>query len=262
MPTWKLIVEYDGTDYSGWQIQPNGPTIQEALETALSKLHSGDRIRATAAGRTDAGVHALRQTVSFETERVLPANSYERGLNTFLPNAIAVRGAEPAPDGFDARRWARGKRYEYRILRSRFRSPLRDRFTWQVHQRLDVDAIREAARRLEGRQDFGSFRASNCQAKTTVREMRAVGVREDGEELVLSFEATAFLKSMVRSLTGTLVEVGMGKRAAVSLEDLLANPDRASAGPTAPPAGLCLVDVFYDLTAGPPKKDVATDADD
>jgi tRNA pseudouridine38-40 synthase len=261
VPTWKLIVEYDGTDFCGWQRQPNGPTVQETLEKALEQLHSGDPIRATAAGRTDAGVHARGQAVSVTTPRVLVQNSYERGVNTFLPPTIAVRHVAPVPDGFDARRWARGKRYAYRILRSRFRSPLRDRFTWQVHSPLNLQAMREAATVLVGRHDFSSFRASNCEAQTTIREMRRVQLHEEGEELVLTFEATAFLKNMVRSLTGTLVEVGMGRRPPDSMAALLRASDRTAAGPTAPPQGLSLEEVFYD-PAGPPQREVLTDADD
>lgn len=262
MPTWKLTVEYEGTDFCGWQRQPNGPTIQEALEAALSQLHSGDAIRATAAGRTDAGVHASGQVASFTTARSLIANAYERGVNTYLPRAIAVRRVEQVPDAFDARRWARGKRYEYRMLRSRFRSPLRERYTWMVHQPLDLEAMRAAAGMLVGRHDFGSFRASNCEAKTTVRELRRAEIVESGEELILIFEATAFLKQMVRSLAGTLWEIGVGKRAPASIERLLRVSDRTAAGPTAPAQGLCLTEVFYDLEAGPPGRDSPTDADE
>jgi tRNA pseudouridine38-40 synthase len=262
LPTWKLIVEYDGTDFCGWQRQPNGPSVQEALEGALSKLHSGEVIRTMVAGRTDAGVHARGQVVSFSTPRELVANAYERGVNTFLPNTVAVRGVERVPDEFDARRWSRGKRYEYRLFRSRFRSPLKDRFAWQVYQSLSLGPMQDAARRLLGRHDFGSFRASNCGAKTTIREMRTVTLHEEGEDLVLSFEATAFLKQMVRNLVGTLVQVGKGRRPPESIDALLATPDRTLAGPTAPPQGLCLREVFYDLAAGPPLRELQTDADE
>jgi tRNA pseudouridine38-40 synthase len=236
--------------------------VQQALEDALSRLHSGDSIAATAAGRTDAGVHARGQVVSFRTTRELNRNAYERGLNTYLPFSVAVRGVEPAPEGFDARRWARGKRYAYRMLRSRFRSPLRDRFTWLVHRKLHVAAMQEAAQLLIGRHDFAAFRAANCEARTTVREMRRVEIVEDGEELVLTFEATAFLKQMVRSLTGTLWEVGAGKRAPASIAGLLTNANRSEAGPTAPAQGLCLEEVFYDLAAGPPRRQGTSDADE
>ncbi len=262
MPTWKLTIEYDGTDFCGWQRQPNGPTVQAALEDALSRLHAGETVAATAAGRTDAGVHARGQVVSCKTSRVMPANAYERGVNTYLPSSVAVRRVEHAPEGFDARRWARGKRYVYRILRSRFRSPLRDRYTWQVHQKLNVEAMREAAQLLLGNHDFASFRAANCEAPTTVREMTRVEIVEEGEELVLTYEATAFLKQMVRSLTGTLWEVGTGKRDPASIGQLLRVPDRGQAGPTAPPQGLCLEEVFYDLEAGPPRRRKTTDADE
>lgn len=262
MPIWKLTIEYDGTDFCGWQRQPNGPTVQQAVEEALSRLHSGEIIAATAAGRTDAGVHARGQVVSCMTSRELNISSYERGLNTYLPSSVAVRRVEPAPEGFDARRWARGKRYAYRLLRSRFRSPLRDRFTWLAYQKLDVAAMREAAQLLIGRHDFAAFRAANCEARTTVREMRRVEITEEGEELVLTFEATAFLKQMVRSLTGTLWEVGIGRRDPASIGRLLKSPNRQEAGPTAPPQGLCLEEVFYDFAAGPPRRRETSDADE
>lgn len=262
MPTWKLIVEYDGTDFCGWQRQINGPSVQEAVELALTKLHDGEVIKTMVAGRTDAGVHARGQVVSFTTQKELSPNSYERGVNTYLPFSIAIRGVERVPDTFDARRWSRGKRYEYTIVRSRFRSPLKDRFAWQVYQPLDVAAMREAAALLVGRHDFGSFRAANCAAKTTIREMRSIDFREEGEDLIISFDATAFLKQMVRNLVGTLVEVGRGRRPSSSILTLLKTADRTAAGPTAPPQGLCLHEVFYDLAAGPPLRELQTDVDE
>jgi tRNA pseudouridine38-40 synthase len=262
VPTWKLTVEYDGLEFCGWQIQPNGPTVQAALEEALQKLHSGDFIRATAAGRTDAGVHARGQVVSFSTARELVPNAYERGLNTLLPRSCAVRGVEHVSDDFDARRWSHGKRYVYRVLRSRFRSPLRERYTWMVHQKLDVEAIRQAASLLTGKLDFASFQGANCDAKTTIRHVKRLEVLEEEEELVFRVEGTAFLKHMVRNVVGTLVEVGIGSRSAESMRKLISARDRTQAGRTAPPQGLCLDEVFYDLAAGPPTREAVTDADD
>lgn len=252
MPTWKLTLEYDGTPFVGWQRQPNGMSVQQVVEDALARLHSGERVRATSSGRTDAGVHARGQVVSIHPERVLPQVAYERGLNTYLPPAVAVRHVEPAPEGFDARRWARGKRYVYRVLCSRFRSPLRRDRVWQVYRPLDEAAVREAASRLLGVHDFSSFRAADCEAKNAVRELRRLDVVSDGDELVFRLEATAFLKHMVRNLVGTLVEVGLGDRDPASMTALLQARDRRLAGRTAPPGGLCLDEVFYDLAAGSP----------
>lgn len=252
MPAWKLTLEYDGRPFVGWQRQPNGTSVQELLEEALRALHSGESIRATAAGRTDSGVHARGQVVSIAPERMLAVSAYERGLNTLLPDTIAVRRVEPAPERFDARRWARGKRYEYRVLQSRFRSPLREGRVWLVPRPLALEPMREAAAALLGTRDFSAFRAADCEAKQPVREVRRLEVERRGDELVFTLEATAFLKHMVRNIVGTLVEVGLGRREAGSLPGLVASRDRTKAGRTAPAEGLCLDEVFYDLAAGSP----------
>lgn len=252
MPTWKLTLEYDGASYCGWQVQANGVTVQQTLETALASLHNGEAVKTIASGRTDAGVHARGQVVSITPSMSLPLAAYERGLNTLLPPTIAVVHAQPAPEGFDARRWSHGKRYVYRVLNGKRRSPLRADHTWLVFQSLDLQAMRQAAGALLGEHDFSAFRASDCQAKTTVRKLRRLDLEQVGDELVFSVEATAFLKHMVRNLVGTLVEIGMGKRAADSMPALLVSRDRTKAGRTAPAQGLCLDEVFYDLAAGPP----------
>ncbi len=256
MPTWKLTLEYDGTAFCGWQVQQNGVSVQSEVERALAQLHGGAFTRVQASGRTDSGVHARGQVVSFATEKQLAAVSYERGLNTLLPPSIAVRHAQEVPEGFDARRWSRGKRYVYRLLSSRTRSPLRAAHTWQLFQPLEVDAMREAARALLGTHDFSAFRASDCQAKGAVRELRRLDVERVADEVVFNVEATAFLKHMVRNLVGTLVNVGLGKRTPADVAAILASRDRNRAGRTAPARGLCLDEVFYDLTAGCPLDEV------
>jgi tRNA pseudouridine38-40 synthase len=255
VPTWKLTLEYDGTPFVGWQRQRNGLAIQEVVEAALARLHGGEPVGALAAGRTDSGVHARGQVVSIRPAKSLAYEAYARGLNTLLPEAIAVRHVEPAPDAFDARRWARGKRYVYRVFQSPSRSPLRRHQVWQVFRPLDVEAVRRAASHLTGRHHFGSFRASDCEANTAVRTLRRLDVDVRGDEVVFTVEATAFLKHMVRNLVGTLVEVGQEKRAADDMPALLAARARPRAGRTAPPEGLCLDEVFYDLAAGPPDDD-------
>jgi tRNA pseudouridine38-40 synthase len=242
----KLVLEYEGTRYVGWQVQPNGPSVQAEVEAALATLHKAPR-RVTAAGRTDAGVHALGQVASFPEERPLPIPAYVKGMNALLPPDIAVRAAELRPDGFDARRDARGKRYRYRIQNLETRAPLTRLVAWQVFRPLDVEAMRRAAAHLVGRHDFSAFRAADCEAAHAVREVRRLEVLGDprGEVAVVA-EATAFLKHMVRNLVGTLVEVGLGARSAASVAELLAARDRTLAGATAPPHGLCLEEVFYD----------------
>jgi len=244
-PVVLLTLEYDGTDYVGWQIQRNGTSIQAVLEAALSELQ-GEPLRVMGAGRTDSGVHALGQRASFTPARVLPLRAYVAGLNGLLPPDIAVHAAELRPPGFDARRNARGKLYRYRIVRTDQREPLSARYSWQIFPKLDLEAMGEATHALVGKHDFAAFRAANCQARTTVREVRRLEIRAlEGGELSIEVEATAFLKHMVRNLVGTLVEVGLGKRSPASVATTLAGRDRTRAGRTAPPQGLTLVSVHY-----------------
>ncbi len=245
MPVVKLIVAYDGTRYVGWQVQPNGRSVQAEVERALEALHKAPR-RVTAAGRTDAGVHARAQVVSFPEERPLPLVAYVKGMNALLPEDVAVRAASLEPDGFDARRSARGKRYRYVLENAATREPLSRLQAWQLFGPLDVAAMREAARPLVGRHDFASFQAADCACDHAVREVRRLDVLgEAGGRIEIVVEATAFVKHMVRNLVGTLVEVGQGKRAPESMPALLAAADRTKAGRTAPPQGLSLEEVFY-----------------
>ncbi len=242
----KLTLEYDGTGYVGWQSQLNGPAVQDRLEQALSQL-LGVAVTVEAAGRTDGGVHALGQVACFDTDRGLPLTAYERGVNGLLPPDIAVVRAEEVAADFDPRRHSRGKRYRYLISNRKGRSPLRRRTHWEVFQPLDVEAMQRAAPALLGRHDFSSFRAADCQAKHPVRELRKVSVEGvSGGEVALTVEGTAFLKHMVRNIAGSLVWIGRGKQPASWLAELLASRNRTVAGPTAPPQGLTLVEVFYD----------------
>jgi len=246
VPWAKLVLSYDGTRYVGWQVQPNGPSIQAEVERALGTLHKVP-VRVTGAGRTDAGVHALGQVASFAVERPLPVSAYVKGMNALLPDDVAVREAEVREAPFDARRDARGKRYRYRIENLPTRSPLGRLQAWQVFRPLDVAAMQAAAAPLLGRHDFGAFRAADCEAAHALRELRRLDVLAHGDgRIEVVAEATAFLKHMVRNLVGTLVEVGLGARAAASMGDLLASRDRKLAGRTAPPQGLLLDEVFYE----------------
>ena len=244
----KLTLEYDGAPFVGWQVQPNGASVQGAVEDAVEKL-CGARARVTGAGRTDAGVHARGQVASLDPPRELPLSAWTAGLNAHLPPEVACVRAEEAPPGFDARRWARGKRYVYTVMRSPVRSPLWRGRAWEVRRPLDVLAMSAALPHLRGSHDFSALRAADCPARTTVRDVRELSIRSDelrqGELVEVRIEATAFLKHMVRNLVGTLVEVGHGKRSPESLEELLDSRDRTRAGPTAPPHGLVLDEVFY-----------------
>jgi tRNA pseudouridine38-40 synthase len=226
----KLTVEYDGTDYDGWQRQLNGTSVQEVLELALGELF-GAPVATEAAGRTDAGVHALGQVVAFEAPRVLPFSAYLRGLSALLPEDVSVVKAEEVPADFDPRRSSKGKRYRYLISNRPVRSPLRRRTHWQLFAALDVAAMQKAAPVLLGTHDFSAFRAANCEALTTLRTLRELAI---------------FLKHMVRNIVGTLVEVGRGRQSAGWVKEVLDARDRTLAGPTAPAQGLVLVEVRYD----------------
>lgn len=246
MPRIKLTIEYDGTHYVGWQVQPNGPSLQTAVERALESL-LGSPVRLESAGRTDSGVHAFGQVVAFTTERTLPLKAYWRGLTGILPEDISVVDAEEVPHDFDPRRWATGKRYRYRIANLRSRSPLRRRTHWEIFSPLDAKAMHEAAQHLLGRHDFSAFRAADCEAKHPFREIREAAVIDEGDgTLRIELEGTAFLKHMVRNIAGTLVKVGQGKCPPEWVAEVLASKDRSRAGMTAPPQGLVLVAVRYD----------------
>ncbi len=259
MPVVTLVLEYDGSRYVGWQVQPNGPSVQAEVERALATLHHAPR-RVTAAGRTDAGVHARGQVVSFAEPAPLPLRAYVQGMNALLPPDVAVRAARLEADGFDARRSARGKRYRYAIENAPVRSPLGRLQAWQHYLRLDVPAMRDAARHLVGRHDFAAFQASDCACAHAVREVRRLEVvGEGGGRIEVVIEATAFVKHMVRNIVGTLVEVGLGKRAPGSMPALLESRDRTRAGPTAPPQGLFLEEVFY---GGPAQEEPQGDEGD
>ena len=241
----KLTLEYDGTRYVGWQVQPNGPSIQAVVEAAVGGL-LGHAARVEGAGRTDAGVHARGQIASCPVERPLPLDAYVKGMNALLPGDIAVRAATIEPDGFDARRSALGKRYRYAIGQSPTRAPLSRLYAWQLFRPLELSAMRAAAAPLVGRHDFAAFQASDCACDHAVRDLTRLDVLAvEGERVEVVVEATAFVKHMVRNLVGTLVEVGQGRRAPDSMAALLAAADRTRAGRTAPPQGLCLEEVFY-----------------
>jgi tRNA pseudouridine38-40 synthase len=240
----KLTLEYDGALFVGWQAQAEGRSVQGVLEGAIAKL-CNDPVRITGAGRTDSGVHARGQVASLQVAQRLPLRAWTVGLNALLPGDLACVRAEEVPEGFDARRWARGKRYVYSILQTPVRLPLERGRAWEIRRPVDVEAMQRAAPALLGTHDFSSFRAADCPANHPVRELRRLEVESEGSRVRLIVEATAFLKHMVRNLAGTLVEVGHGRRADDSLAALLAARDRKLAGPTAPPHGLVLDEVFY-----------------
>ncbi|NVN91126.1 MAG: tRNA pseudouridine(38-40) synthase TruA [Desulfuromonadales bacterium] len=244
MRTIKLSIEYDGTNYAGWQIQPNGMAVQQVIEEALLQL-LGEQVRLRSSGRTDAGVHAQDMVASFTTARKLPLQAFVGGVNRFLPPDIAILSATEVPTGFKAIGDARSKHYRYTIYNAQVRSPLRRLYSWHVREQLNLPAMCDAAYRYIGRHDFAAFRASNCVTKTTIRRIDSVSVSSEGNIIVIDVTGEGFLKNMVRIMAGTLVDIGRGRFAPEHIDMLLKNPDRKKAGVTAPACGLCLVEVSY-----------------
>lgn len=240
----KLTVEYDGTNYLGWQMQPNGPTIQSVLEQAVSTF-LGVPTRVTASGRTDAGVHALGQVVNFFCDQEPDLHRLRRGLNALTPDDISIKDVEIVPESFDARRDGRSRTYEYRILNRSTPSPFYLNYAWHLHEALDLRRMCKAIPCLKGEHDFSSFRASGCDAPHPIRTVYRTSLEQVGELLVFTIEATAFLRHMARNIVGTLAEVGRGQRTAHSFAALMEARDRTKAGPTAPPHGLFLIAVKY-----------------
>jgi len=240
----KLTIEYDGTNYQGWQVQPNGVTIQEVLEQALEKI-LGVKSRLNGSGRTDAGVHALGQVANFICPGGIDLWRLQRGLNALTPPDIVISDAVAVPDSFDARRDARSRVYQYRIWNHPWPSVFHHRFSWHVHDPLELSAMQEAVRFLEGEHNFASFQAAGCDAVHPIRKIYHNSLSQQDDFLVYTIEATAFLRHMVRNIIGTLVEAGRGERPAEDFAELLMARDRTLAGPTAPPQGLFLMEVKY-----------------
>lgn len=245
MPRYKLTIEYDGTSFVGWQLQDGQLSVQEVLETAI-KAFSGETIRTQAAGRTDAGVHALGQVAHFDLERDWDPFRVSEALNYHLrPHPVAILSCEKVGDDFEARFSARSRHYEYRILNRRTRPALDDKRVWHVPVPLDADAMHAAAQTVLGQHDFTTFRAAECQAKSPIRTLDRLDVSREGEMVVLRVSALSFLHHQVRSLTGSLKLVGEGKWPVEGLVEALAARDRARCGAMAPASGLYLVRVEY-----------------
>lgn len=239
-----LGVEYDGTAFAGWQSQPDGNTVQDALERALGAV-AGATIRTVCAGRTDAGVHAAAQVVHFDTDVFRPTTAWVRGVNRHLSPAVAVRWAQPMPEEFHARFSAQARSYRYLLLNRPVRPAiLHGRAGW-YHSPLDVDAMAAAAAHLVGEHDFSSFRAASCQAKSAIKIVHKAAIVRYRDLIVFDITANAFLHHMVRNLVGTLVEIGKGRHPPEWLAELLAIRDRSRAAATFDPAGLYLVGVDY-----------------
>ncbi len=245
----RVVVEYDGSRYLGWQAQADGPSIQTALADALFAI-TGERPHVEAAGRTDAGVHAIAQVVCFKVDSLIPAERFAPALNAHLPEDITVHGSEEVPLAFSARHDSTGKRYRYRIYNARQPAGLEALRAWHVRQPLDLEAMRTAATHLVGELDFESFRSAQCDAEHARRAMFAITIEATprppvGRYVDITFHANAFCRHMCRILAGTLTEVGRKRYTPDDVRTILEARDRTRAGITAPPWGLTLLEVQY-----------------
>jgi tRNA pseudouridine38-40 synthase len=245
MPRYKLIIEYDGTPFSGWQWQDDAPSVQRALTGAIAAF-CGHAVKVAGAGRTDAGVHAMGQVAHVDLEREWRTDKVRDAVNAHLrPHPVAVLTAEKVPDEFDARFSARKRHYLYRIVNRRADLALDRTRAWRVPRRLHAEAMNDAAQKLIGKHDFTAFRSTECQAKSPVKTLDALTVSRDGDEVRVETSARSFLHNQVRSMVGSLALVGDGKWSGDDLAAVLASRDRAACGPVAPPEGLYLVRVDY-----------------
>jgi tRNA pseudouridine38-40 synthase len=241
----KLLIEYDGTNYLGWQVQPKGPTIQGILEERLGLL-TEEKIQLFGSGRTDSGVHAICQVAHFKTESSMETHRMQRALNSLLPPDIVIQKMEEVEESFHARKHSKSKVYEYRILNRDLRSVFHRGFVWHIPQRLDFKEMGKATQYLIGEHDFSSFRSVGTPTRTTVRKVTQAEWKRGRDGLVrFEIEANGFLKQMVRAIIGTLIEVGKGKMSAVEFRKVLESKERSKAGPTAPAHGLFLKEVKY-----------------
>ncbi len=248
MKAWALLLEYDGAGFSGWQLQDGPVTLQALLEAAAANLNRGEPVRCTVAGRTDAGVHATGQVAMLSLPDRYRPEQVQEALNFhLLPHPLVVVRAAPAPPGWNPRFSAVGRAYEYCILNRRARPALHRGRAWHVPRRLDDAAMAAAARHLLGRHDFTSFRAVACQAKSPLRTLDRLDVTRDGDIVLLRAAARSFLHHQVRNMVGTLKLVGEGSWPASRVAEALAARDRRAAGPTAPPDGLTLTGVAYEV---------------
>ena len=241
----RLVVAYQGSAYCGWQAQPNGTSVQEVLEQAFEKM-TGAPVRALAASRTDAGVHAAAQVVCLDNPSRHDPQTLLRGLNFHLSEDVAVLEADWAPDGFDPRHAAVGKHYRYTLHLGQAKPVFERGLRWHLRGQLDVAAMQAAVLQLQGEHDFSAFRGTRCEARSPVRSLDRIDWRLDRPTLTLEVFGRSFLKQMVRNIAGTCVEIGRGRWPADQMTEILASRDRTRAGQTAPACGLCLMRVFYD----------------
>jgi tRNA pseudouridine38-40 synthase len=247
-----LGVEYDGSQFFGWQSQPDGHTVQDAMQTALSAI-ADEHIAIVAAGRTDTGVHALEQVVHFDTGVERPLSAWVRGVNGMLPKSIAVLWAHPVAEAFHARFSAQARSYRYLLINRPVRSAVQYGKAGWFHAPLDVEQMREAARYLLGEHDFSAFRAAECQAKSPIKNLKQLDITRQGDMIIFDLTAGAFLHHMVRNIVGCLVYVGKGKYPPQWMQEVLKSGNRKQAAPTFSPDGLYLRHIVYDAKWGLPQ---------
>lgn len=240
----KLVIRYDGTHYSGWQCQKNAGTVQESIESALRKI-IGRKVKLKGAGRTDSGVHAAHQVANFKTHSKLPAERIKEALNSSLPDDILVMSAESVPLKFDSQHSAVSKRYRYTVTTARFVDPFMRHFASRFSYPINMASMRRAAKALIGRHDFKAFQSSGSNESNTVRTIKMIKIEKDGDLIYIDIWADGFLYNMVRTIVGTLLEIGRGKISEASMGEIIYKKDRRLAGPTAPARGLCLMGVEY-----------------
>lgn len=240
----KLTVSYDGTNYCGWQVQPNGITIQEVLNQCLSEF-TGEKIETIGASRTDAGVHALGNVAVFDTEMRMPGDKFSFALNQRLPEDIRIQKSEEVDVNFHPRYIKSQKTYEYRILNRRFPIPTERFYSHFTYIPLDIEKMREAAEYLVGEHDFKSFCGTGAQVKTTVRTVKEIQIEKNEDRITIRITGEGFLYNMVRIIAGTLMDIGGGLYPPEKIQEILEAKDRKKAGPTAPARGLTLMEIQY-----------------
>lgn len=245
MIRYKCIISYDGSGFSGYQVQPKKRTVQSVIEAVLTKMHKGSSVKISASGRTDAGVHAKGQVIHFESPLSLPVEKWEVALNSMLPEDISVLSVEKADPGFHARFDATGKEYRYYLNQSTKRDPFQRNYAFHYPYPLNLEAMRKASAYLLGTHDFSSFCSARTEVEDKVRTIETIEILQSEERISFHFIGNGFLYNMVRILVGTLIEVGSGKRQPEEIVEILEKRDRRYAGKTAPGQGLYLWQVFY-----------------
>jgi len=247
-----LGVEYNGSNFNGWQSQPDGRTVQDHIQQALSRI-ACEPVSIIAAGRTDTGVHALEQVIHFDTTTERPLSAWVRGVNALLPPSIVILWAHPVPEDFHARFSAQARSYQYVLINRPVRSAVHNGKVGWFHAQLDIKAMRDAAQHLLGKHDFSAFRAAECQAKSPVKTLAQLDIQQNGDTFIFDFKAEAFLHHMVRNIVGCLIYVGKGKYPPHWMKQVVDSRQRSLAAPTFSPDGLYLRHISYDAKWGLPQ---------